>query len=138
MTGWSGWAALGGQLGGGSPVVGRNADGRLEAFATSAGAAGPELLHLWQTSAGGDWSDWANLVAQPSASLTQGIAVQRNRDDGLEVFAAATDGAIWHIWRDPASTTGWSDWASLGSAMGTALAVPAVERNGDGRLEVFA
>ncbi len=240
MAGWSGWAALGGQLGGGTPVVGLNGDGRLEAFALSAGVAGPELVHLWQTSPGGDWSnwdnlgaapgaflgalavgenadggleifgrvglmsvgnlwhlwqttpgdgwsgwsdlgggigahilvvgqnadgrlevfavstfgslwhiwqddtsptgwsDWADLGGPPTASLTQGIAIQRNSDDGLEVFAAATDDAIWHIWQDSFSATGWGSWASLGAPAAVALAVPAGGRNADGRLEVFA
>jgi hypothetical protein len=240
MPGWSGWGALGGQLAGGSPVVGRNADGRLEAFALSSGPAGPQLVHLWQTSPGGDWSDWDNLGAPPgsflgalslgenadghlevfgrvglmsvgalwhlwqttpndgweawsdlgggigpqvlvvghntdgrlevfavstygslwhiwqdsstatgwsswadlgtppTASLTQGIAVERNMVDGLEVFAAGSDGAVWHIWQESGSPTGWSDWQTLGLPGGTSLAVPTVGRNADTRLEVFA
>ncbi len=239
MPGWSGWAALDGQLAGGSPVAGRNGDGRLEVFALSAGVAGPELVHRWQMSPGGDWSDWDNLAAPPgsflgslalgenadghlevfgrvglmsvgslwhrwqttpndgwepwadlgggigphilvvgqnaggrlevfavstygslwhiwqddtsptgwsdwadlgtppTASLTQGLAVERNMVDGLEVFAAATDGAIWHVWQDFGSATGWGDWQSLGAPSGVGLAVPTVGRNADGRLEVF-
>ena len=65
VAGWSGWGALGGQLGGGLPAVGTNEDGRLETFALWAGATGLELVHLWQLSPGGDWSDWDNLGAPP-------------------------------------------------------------------------
>src|SRR5713226_3591184 len=100
MTGWSGWAALGGQLSGGSPVVGLNADGRLEAFATSAGGAGPELVHLWQTSAGGDWSNWDNLGAPPGAALGA-LALGENADGRLEVFGRVglmSTGVLWHLW----------------------------------------
>src|SRR5438105_14179878 len=118
MTGWSGWAALGGQLGGGSPVVGRNADGRLEAFATSAGAAGPELVHLWQTSAGGDWSAWDNLGAPPGAFL-DALAPGTNADGRLEVFGRIglmSTGALWHLWQTTAGN-GWSSWADLGGGV---------------------
>src|SRR5437867_1341447 len=105
MPGWSGWAALGGQLAGGSPVAGHNADGRLEVFAVSTYGS---LWHIWQddTSSTG-WSDWADLGTPSTASLTQGLAVERNMVDGLEVFAAATDGAMWHVWQDLGSATGW-------------------------------
>jgi hypothetical protein len=72
MPGWSGWASLGGQLGGGTPVVGRNADGRLEVFALGVGAQGPELVHLWEdpTSATA-WSGWNNLGSPPGQFMAR-------------------------------------------------------------------
>ena len=92
MPGWSGWAALGGQLAGGSPVAGRNADGRLEVFALSAGAAGPELVHRWQMSPGDDWSDWDNLGAPPGGFL-DALTVAGNADGRLAKCLSPLDGA---------------------------------------------
>ncbi|MEA2639165.1 MAG: hypothetical protein QOF51_559 [Chloroflexota bacterium] len=138
MTDWSGWAALGGQLTGGAAVIGQNADGRLEVFATALGAVGPELAHVWQTSPGGDWSDWANLGAPPGNPLSA-LALGQNLDGRLEVFGRVglmSIGALWHLWQDPAAPTAWSAWADLGGGVGAH--VLAVGQNADGRLEVFA
>jgi hypothetical protein len=45
-----------------------------------------------------------------------------------------TDNALWHMWQATAGGS-FSPWNSLGGGLASA---PAVARNADGRLEVFA
>ena len=139
MTGWSGWGSLGGQLEGGSPVVGRNADGRLEVFALGQTPTGPELSHIWQDAGSPTgWSDWASLGSAPGQFMSA-LDVGQNADGRLEVFTRVglmSSGVSWHIWQDPASATAWSGWDNLGSPPGGVGAhLLVVGRNGDGRLE---
>ncbi len=63
------------------------------------------------------------------------MAVARNADGRLEVFAVGTDRALIHIWQEKPGHAPWSGWESLGASIHKA---PAVCRNADGRLEVFA
>ena len=60
-------------------------------------------------------------------------------DGRLELFLTGADGNIYHSWQVQASD-GWSaPWVSEGSAGGGfTAAAPALSRNGDGRLELFA
>lgn len=51
----------------------------------------------------------------------------------LDLFAKDTDNAIWHV-RQAVPNGGWGAWQSLGGS----LDGPAVGRNLDGSLEVFA
>lgn len=71
---------------------------------------------------------WASLGGGVSS-----IAVGRNLDGRLEVFARGTDSALWHTWQTTPNG-GWSGWASLGGGI---LATPAIAANSDGRLEAF-
>ncbi len=122
MSGWNGWAALGGDLSGGTPVVGVNADGRLEVFAEAPGASGVELDHIWQTTAGDGWDAWASLGAPP-AQFLGAPAVARNADGRLEAFVRVglmSAGSLWHIWQT-APNGGWSDWDNLGGPVGAHL-----------------
>jgi hypothetical protein len=117
------WASRGGIVF--NPVVGNNADGRLEVFARGTDGA---LWHIWQTAPNNGWSGWASLggvVANPAAV--------RNKDGRIEIFARGTDNALWHIWQT-APNNGWSGWASLGGGLTEG---PFPGRNQDGRLEVF-
>jgi acylphosphatase/peptidoglycan hydrolase-like protein with peptidoglycan-binding domain len=66
--------------------------------------------------------------------ITSNIAVARNADGRLEIFARGTDNALWHKWQT-APNGGWSGWASLG---GVITSDPVLGMNADGRLEVFA
>jgi peptidoglycan hydrolase-like protein with peptidoglycan-binding domain/acylphosphatase len=75
----------------------------------------------------GGWSSLGGVI-------TSNIAVGRNADGRLEIFARGTDNALWHKWQT-APNNGWSGWASLGGAITTD---PVVAQNADGRLEVFA
>lgn len=66
------------------------------------------------------------------------LAVARNADGRMEVFAVGPDHGLWHNWEtSPAhvpSATEWSGWHALG---GTASGLHADEQ-ADGRLVVFA
>jgi hypothetical protein len=134
------WSSLGGPGGlppaySQGPVVGQNGDGRLELFAV---ARSGMLWHRWQRVGGGGWADWSSL-GQPNNQLGVGMpVVGRNNDGRLEVFATASDGAVWHRWQRVGGG-GWADWSSLGSAdedkFPDGLAVAA---NADGGLVLVA
>ena len=137
MTGWDGWAALSGQLSGGIPAIGRNADGRLEVFAEAPGAAGPELAHIWQDPASATgWSSWASLGSPPPQFLGS-PRVGANADGRLEAFVRVglmSTGALWHIWQ-VAPNDDWNGWDNLGGGIGPHFL--RLLQNADGRLEVF-
>ena len=134
---WSPWASLAhppNSAAVGGPVVGRNADGRLEVFALDAPGA---LWHIWQTSAGHGWFHWFSS-GRPQVTLNW-LDVIQNADGRLEVFALAEHAGIWHIWQTSPNGT-WSPWALLGNGGPEGLShlgVPHAARNADGRLEVF-
>ena len=135
--GWSAWDNLGkpGTTQVISLAVGRNADGRLEAFC---GALDGALWHLWQTAPNGGWSGWASLGAPPGATLAS-PAVARAANGHLTVFAMASQHALWSIHQDPASATDWSAWLDLGAPAGVAsLDQPVAALNSDGRLDLYA
>jgi len=57
----------------------------------------------------------------------------------LEVFAVGLNGNtadLVHIWQPAPNSGPWSGWASLGGNL--KLVAPAVGRNAEGRMEVFA
>ena len=120
------WAGLGGSIQG-KAAVGRNADGRLEAFVRGADNG---LWHAWQTSAGGAWSGWSSL----GGAIQSNPSVVANADGRLEIFVAGMDGGLWHIWQNAAGGS-WSGWSSLG---GSIQSDPSAVMNADGRLEVLA
>jgi hypothetical protein len=69
------------------------------------------------------------------ASEVPAVALGRNPDQRLELFA--TDwgtGSAWHSWQT-APGGGWADWQMMGGARG--LGDIAVAANADGRLELF-
>jgi hypothetical protein len=134
--GWDDWEDLG--MPAGVPLtgvsVGRNADGRLEAFSVGATL---DVWHRWETAPNGGWSGWSSLGTPAPALLLDRPVVATNADGRLELFTVARDGggnAAWHAWQDGGSPTGWSAWEGLGGNPG-GLDVAA---NADGRLEVFA
>ncbi|MFF4924746.1 glycosyl hydrolase family 32 [Kitasatospora sp. NPDC001261] len=126
---WSDWEVFGTPAGA-VPVLGRNADGRLEVFSLAPDGA---ALHHRVQRGDGDWSDW-EVFGGPAGAAP---AVARNADDRLEVFALAPGGALIARRRQSSpGSTGWDDWdPGFG---GPAGAPPAVAANADGRLEVFA
>jgi hypothetical protein len=137
MATWDGWESLGGQLDGGAPAVGINADGRLEVFASIYGASTTELGHIWQSTPGGGWSSWASFGSPPPEFL--GFpAVATNADGRLEAFVRVglmSSGSLWHIWQT-APNNGWSAWDNLDGGVGAHFVL--VIANSDGRLEAFA
>ena len=90
------------------------------------------VWHRWQT-AGGGWSSWTSLGGDVRSVPDIGV----NADGRLEVFVTGiSNKTMYHKWQQGG---GWSGWASLGGLeFDTWRATPPrVERNADGRLEVF-
>ena len=122
--------------------VAPNADGRLEIFAQGGDGA---VYHTWQTSPNNGWArSWASRGQPPGTALsnlaTSRIAVGRNADGRLEVFAAGLDGAIWHTWQT-APNDGWpapGAWSSRGRPQGVRLSTPSVGTDAHGRLQLVA
>lgn len=141
---WLAWTPLGGPGGVlGDPVVGRNADGRLEVFCR--GQDG-EIKHIWQTDVANDhWSNWESLgSATTRLNAVGNPTVGSNFDGRLDVFVTAgttaTGFTLRHIWQTSSATAPvWTwrqaKWEDLG---GRLAGSPVVGTNGDGRLEVFA
>jgi acylphosphatase len=126
-TGWGGWviAAANCPPLTGRTAIGRNSDGRVEAFARGADGA---IWHAWQNRATtADWAAWSSL----GDTFATDPAVVANQDGRLEVFAVSRDGILCHKWQFP---FGWNGWADLG---GPAVGRPGAVRHPDGRLEVF-
>lgn len=129
---WSAWASLGGWL---MPdiAVARESDGRLVVFAEDRIS---RILRykrrLDPKHAEGDWPTWSTLG---DATLVRApVAVTRNRDGRLEVFAVAIeDGQLRHIWETNAAGD-WSFWQSLGGSVEPGFAVGLDK---DHRLELF-
>src|ERR1700704_1537731 len=137
MATWDGWEALGGQLDGGAPAVGINADGRREVFASMYGASTTELGHICQSTPGSGWSIWASF-GSPPASFLSSPAVAPNADGRLEAFVRVglmSTGSLWHVWQT-APNNGWSAWDDLDGGIGAHFAL--LIANSDGRLEAFA
>ncbi len=65
--------------------------------------------------------------------ISSNLAVGRNQNGRLEVFARGIDNAIWHSVQ-LAVPNSWSGWTTLG---GNFFGTPVVVSNTDGRLEVF-
>lgn len=132
---WSGWAPLGSgftarQVGG---CMGRNSDGRLEAFVI--GASDGAVYHMWQTNAGGSWNGGWNLLSGFSAAKS-GCTVISDSAGYLNVFVLGSDNRIWTTHQT--SSGGWSTWLGMGDPdYAMSGQTPAVGINSDGRLEVF-
>jgi hypothetical protein len=121
---WSAWQPLdrpGGQAATATPVLAQNQNGHLEVFVVQ-GDDNPSnrktIWHTWQQ-AGAGWSGWHSLD-QPGSSAYDAIAVARNTDGRLELFAdersqQGNRKAIWHRRQDPTGPGGWSPWSSLGA-----------------------
>lgn len=117
-SGWGGWMTLVGDRATSSPVVAVNADGRLEAFYRTSN----RLHHVWQTSPGGFWSSAAEEGGSP---VVDELAVERNVDGALEVFAVGLDRALWHVRQ--AAPTGCGQLAP-GQVLGTNQTLSSCDR----------
>jgi hypothetical protein len=110
------------------PIVGQNADGRLQVFARRTDD------RLWSRHevepASNAWSDWVCLKGVPHEPT-----VSSNWDGRLEVFACGSRGDLWHKWQLAPNSPDWSEWHRLGGVLQSA---PAARVNEDGRLQVFA
>lgn len=119
----------------GSLAVARNADGRLEAFATD---ASDKLWFRAQTQAGSNtWTDWEPF-ADPGAgaqSRMRSVAVEANEDGRLELWGVKGDGRVFHRWKTSQNCDCWSLWELVPTPQ--KMSSVTLARNGDGRLEVF-
>jgi surface antigen len=130
---WQGFASMPGYFT--SIAVARNKDGRLEAIGANSHLPDgtSNVSHTWQTTAGGAWSGWTNLL---SGYLTS-VGATTNLDGRLEVFGVNThtpDGNnnTFHAWQVTAGGS-WQSWAALPAYLTSIAAAP----NKDGRLESF-
>ncbi|MCI0402242.1 MAG: S8 family serine peptidase, partial [Acidobacteria bacterium] len=124
--GWAGWSGLRGGLITADPVVASNADGRLEVFVRGLDGS---MYNIWQTAPNNGWSGWA---PRGGALVENGrLAVGADRAGALEAYGRFTNGTVQRI----TQVGSWARWESLG---GSLRSDPAVGRNADGRMEVFA
>jgi hypothetical protein len=136
-TDWgSDWHSLGGSILAGSglvpPVlcVGTNQDGRLEAFIRTTDGS---VLHNWQIQPNADPTGWAGWNTLGTAHAVTQLAVAREENGKLALFAIGTDAALWYITQTPAL-----DWASAWNSLGGQVdGLITVGTNLDGSLEVF-
>jgi GH25 family lysozyme M1 (1,4-beta-N-acetylmuramidase) len=113
------------------PVVASNEDGRLELFVPGGDGF---LYHMWQIKPNGGWSSFAVLGAKVGGGLEDARVVKLS-DGRLAVVAKGiADDAIW-LSEQTAPNGGRKAWKSLGGKLSSA---PALAKNQDGRLEVFA
>jgi len=143
-NGWSGWGSLGFPPASSAiwaAAVGRNANGVLDAFVTSA------FFLPWYSSqsSSGTWTAWTALGGLFGGGLRE-FVVASNADQRLELFAVGSGDLLWHIWQLAPPQTGqsasWSNWENLhgpfNAQLDLGIASPVVGHNADGRLEVFA
>ena len=110
------------------PSLGTNADGRLEAFVVGSDR---NLYHRWQQSTG--WTtDWVSLGEGQADSDP---AVILDAAGKLGVYVKKGDGHIAYLSQTLANGV-WGHWLELNPV--AVKSRPAVGRNSDGRLEVFA
>jgi hypothetical protein len=118
-----------------APVLGRNADGRLELFAVT----GSGVASIWQNQPGGAWHDgWARHQQPPGADGIVSLRASRNADGREHLFIVVADGALWQS-QQIAVNNGWGAWEDLHAPDSTALLGEfTVGVNQDGRQEAFA
>jgi hypothetical protein len=133
-TGWVGLIPVssGSQVQG-SPAVMSSPDGRLWLVGRTANG---QVWHDFQVAPNAGWSGWGTI--SPTLSYTDSPVLGQNADGRLEVFERYSDGSIYHGWQQAVNGgAGWLGFVPVASGTGF-LGNPAVGRNADGRLEVFA
>ncbi len=124
------WASLGGQLVA-PPTVGRNADGRI--VVVGIGLDG-RLWRMEQSAPSNGWRNW-EMCAPQCPELVGRASVSNYSAGGVEVFARAQDGQIYHAWQQASNSSEWAGWTGLGDQFASE---PVAITNLDGRIEVFA
>ena len=99
----------------GPPVVGRNADGRLEVFAvrdlSRAHVEQGEILRKAQAAPNNGWNqDWASLGGWDIFGEKSNLSIGPNLNGGLELFAGAKDHTLYHAWQSQPNASTWSGW----------------------------
>ncbi len=121
---WTAWKPLGGALKS-PPVIGVNADGRVEVFGRGTDDA---LWHTWETAPGAGFSGWIS-----EGGVIEAPSLGRDTDGRLNIFVKGSDGALYRN-RQVKPNGGWTGWAGMG---GQLVSGPVAANNQDGRLEVF-
>lgn len=124
---WSALINMGGITAIPNVAVGRNTDGRLEAFCYN--TADGTVYHQYQTAAHMGFTPWYQMGS--SSGVTNLVAVT-NTDGRMEIWGIK-NGTTWHDYQTAAGQ-GWHGWGSHG---GTVKAGYTIGRNSDGRLEIF-
>ena len=128
------WISLGAPAPGvlAAPIVGHEADGRLEVFVVSRDG---NLWHNVQSAPNGGWGSWQTVVsANPAISAPPRVGY--NQDGRMEVYGLQAGGVLWHTWQT-AVNGGWSSGESLGAPTGGIIGGVCVVNNQDGRIEIF-
>ena len=105
---WSGWYSLGAPAAGppiGTPDIGANADGRLEAFVVAPDGA---VHHIWQVRPNSGWSTWQSL----GGLFVSPLSVALNQDGNLELLAISPAGEPFHN-AQAQTNSGWGTWNVL-------------------------
>jgi hypothetical protein len=139
-TGWSGWWQFPELQSGASTWLaeGNDPGGELEVFALDRNGV---VHHAWQEpQAASGWSDWDVLgdTGQPAGVALVSIATGNRPDGTLYLVAVGADRAMYAINGDPASTTGWSQWISLGAIAGVQVLRLQIGGAADGSLVLVA
>ncbi|MEU2794376.1 hypothetical protein [Streptomyces sp. NPDC007100] len=117
----------------GVPSVVDTGSGMVVFGVGGAGSGAGEVVHRWQSVAGGAWSGWTPL-GRPAGGAVGRPWVLVGRYGKLVVFVRGDDGALWHTWQSEAGE--WApNWVSLG---GRVASDPAVVLSPNGALSVFA
>jgi hypothetical protein len=112
------------------PVIGYNADGRMEIFRRD----GNHVLHSWQF-VGGGWSGWYDMGGDLVDFSEPAVA---NEADGRLVVAAVFRDGTLHVAKQYGPNSGWTGWSgSLATNLTSAMA-PAAALDGANRLHVLA
>jgi hypothetical protein len=124
-----------------------NQNGALELFATDNSG---HLWHNWQksgqlnaepNSAAANWGHWTELLSGSSGAvrLTGDLAVAKNLDNTLEIFAISGNGskteAVYNQQESPGGA--WKGWTAMGSDSAGLMHLQAGQ-NADGGLSLFA
>jgi hypothetical protein len=114
---WTGWVRVPGTAS--SVAAARNGnDGHLDLFALDASG---RVLHAWQTSPGGSWSQLTPWGDAPMAAL----AAATNIDGRIDLYGVDRHGDVfirWQAW--PGG--GWSDWQRMPDTGPAVVDVPSV------------
>jgi LmbE family N-acetylglucosaminyl deacetylase len=112
----------------GAPVVGRNADGRLQVFAKNSGGG---VSTTYQTATDGGFSPWVDFGGGPDVQEAPAVLL---RADGRMMLFATTRTEVL-AWTQSAPNAGWSPPSVLVSEPLTSA--PSTALNADGRPESF-
>lgn len=116
---WSGWVPLGTRQFN-HMDVGKNSDGRLEAFGVDRSG---RLHHVWQTEPNGSWVSWelmphqqligARATGPSTPRITKVVGAVTDHTDALKVFVHAEDGFIYMAEQESPSSGPWIGWTNL-------------------------